>query len=104
MLELILLLLFVGMLLSVVSMLWQGTQVPRGSSAHMALFSAGAIYPYNLVVSLRAKHFLPWVPLPDFSGCGSFAVCALALSRIGAYIALFALVGLVVVWVANVQA
>ena len=101
MLELILLVLFVGVLISVVSMLWLSAQVPRGSTAFLALFSAGTIYPYNLAVSLRAKFFMPWVPFPDFSGCGRFAVQALVLSRIGAYIALLAFIGLLIAGLAH---
>ena len=97
MLELILVAVLAGILISVVGTIWLSAQVPSSSSAHSALFSAGTIHPYNLMVSLRVKFFLPWVPLPDFSGCGSFAWAALALSRLGAYVALFALIGLVFV-------
>ena len=96
MLELNLLVLFVGVLISIGSMLWLGTQVPRGSAAFLALYSAGTIYPYNLAVSLRAKFFLPWVPLPDFAGGGFLAGWALVLSRLGAYLASLALICLVV--------
>jgi hypothetical protein len=101
MLELILLALFVGVLISVGSIIWLRTQVPHSSEAHSVLFSAGTVYPYNLATSLRAKFFFPWVPLPDFAGCGSFAAPALVLSRLGAYIALLAFIGLVFVGLAH---
>jgi len=100
-LDAFLMVLFGGILLSIVGMLWLQARVPRNSSVHEALFSSGAIYPYKRIVALRARYFLPWVPAPGLSGLGS-ASSALTLARVGAGVSTLALVSMAVFGVSRV--
>jgi hypothetical protein len=93
-LQLLLLVLFAGMLLCILCLLWLGALVPRDSSAGRALFSYGTLWPYNFVVSLRGRFFLPWVAHPDFSGCKRSARFAFRGARFGACVVMAALVSM----------
>jgi hypothetical protein len=86
-LELLLVALLLGTLLCVVSLMFLRSRVQRSDPVHSALFSAGATFPYSMVLSLRAKYFLPWVRPPNCSQRHFVVSSSLWLARVGAYIA-----------------
>lgn len=98
--NLLLVALFSSILLAVLSTIMLGVLVPRSSSPGQELFTTGTVPPYSFFVSLKARYFLPWIPVP--AGCRKSARVALVLGRIGAAIALLALVTMLIFGIKNV--
>jgi hypothetical protein len=103
MLELLLVILIAGVALTVTSLAWLGRSVPAGTPMHAELFTSGDIPPYNFVVTLRARFFLPWVAAPDLSKCRS-APAALLAARVGAMLAFVSLIAMLIGGFTNVWA
>jgi hypothetical protein len=86
--------LFSGVLLSVLCNLWLRASCPSASHAAVALFSYGSVPPYRGVRSLRPRFLLPWVGLPDLSGCRPSTNLAIVCIRAAAALSFLALLAL----------
>ena len=86
---------FVGVLLTVVSIISLGWSCPPQTEAYSQLFRVGAVPPYTGMVSLRAKYILPWHSAPNFAGCRPLAPWSLVLARVGAALSVIVLIALI---------
>jgi hypothetical protein len=86
--------LFAGVLGCVLCILWLKAACPLDTPAGAAFFASGALPPYSAIRSLRARFVLPWIGLPDLSGCGPTARLAITGSRLAACVAFLSLAAL----------
>ena len=82
-LDVLLAVLFLGVLITVVAVIVLKQSCPETSDAYPALFARGTLPPYSSIVSLNWRFVLPWTPPPDLAGCGPWARRSLVLARFG---------------------
>jgi hypothetical protein len=98
-LDLLLVVLFGCLALSVISVVVLRASTSRQMQSDTNVFARGSVPPYTTMVSLRAKYFLPWMYPAQLLGAGLVSRVSFWLARLGAYGAMAALVGLVVAMV-----
>ena len=103
-LDLMLVGVFVGVLICVLSMVALQIACPSTTVARGQLFRSGAIYPYTRVTSLKLSALLPWQSAPSFAGCHPAAPMLLVFARIGAAIAVASLMLLTALGLSRVAA
>jgi len=83
-----------AVLIGVVAMAIMRNAMPKNSESYKEIFAAGAIYPYNQVVSIKVGCLLPWRAIPK--SISRKARISFKISKISVFVAIISIVLLVI--------